>query len=366
MDMQKIIDAIAVLEKKLDAMPKDNTEKIEEMEKQLGALQDEFRRNVQRQAEGTKAAPLTLGQEFVKSDAYKAFLRHDKAKAVFTKSATSPVTSMEVKQQVAGIVAAPVVLTVEDAIPAVETTSNLIEFTVEKAWTDNAAAVAEGAEKPESAAEFGKDSEKVQTVAHFIRITKQLAEDNVALAAYIDMRMEKGVDKEVERQIINGDKEDDELNGLLVAGNYTPHGLTQGEKETNLDLIRKCAMVIRVAGYSPTIILMNPIDYDAILGLKTADGAYLIGNPTAATAPRLWGLPVVQSGAVAAGTFLVCDMTQAVIYNRQGVTIEMFEQDADNVTKNLITVRAERRLALTNEAKLAFVGGALWGATSGS
>ena len=34
------------------------------------------------------------------------------------------------------------------------------------------------------------------------------------------------------------------------------------------------------------------------------------------------------------------------LFVRQGVTLEFFEQDADNVTKNFVTVRVEERIAL--------------------
>jgi hypothetical protein len=34
------------------------------------------------------------------------------------------------------------------------------------------------------------------------------------------------------------------------------------------------------------------------------------------------------------------------LFVRQGITLEFFEQDADNVTKNFVTVRVEERIAL--------------------
>ena len=37
------------------------------------------------------------------------------------------------------------------------------------------------------------------------------------------------------------------------------------------------------------------------------------------------------------------------IHNREGVVVDMSDSDDDNFTKNLITIRAERRLALATE-----------------
>ena len=48
-----------------------------------------------------------------------------------------------------------------------------------------------------------------------------------------------------------------------------------------------------------------------------------------------------------------------MIYNREGVVVEMSDSDSDNFTKNLITIRAERRLALATERPAAVRAGDL-------
>ena len=57
---------------------------------------------------------------------------------------------------------------------------------------------------------------------------------------------------------------------------------------------------------------------------------------------------------------MVGDFTQAAtLWTRQGMTVELFEQDVDNVQKNLVTIRAERRLGFGIERVSALVGGDL-------
>ena len=57
---------------------------------------------------------------------------------------------------------------------------------------------------------------------------------------------------------------------------------------------------------------------------------------------------------------MVGDFTAAgTVWARQGLTVELFEQDSDNVQKNLITIRAERRLGFGIERPAALCGGAL-------
>jgi len=58
---------------------------------------------------------------------------------------------------------------------------------------------------------------------------------------------------------------------------------------------------------------------------------------------------------VAVGAFAQASM----IYNREGVIVELSDSDSDNFTKNLVTVRAERRLALATEIPAAIRAGDL-------
>jgi HK97 family phage major capsid protein len=55
------------------------------------------------------------------------------------------------------------------------------------------------------------------------------------------------------------------------------------------------------------------------------------------------GVPVVESDNVTAGTFYVCDMTKFNIRDYETTSIEM-GYDQDDFSKNMVTIRAERRL----------------------
>jgi capsid protein len=58
------------------------------------------------------------------------------------------------------------------------------------------------------------------------------------------------------------------------------------------------------------------------------------------------GIPVYQSTAVAADNRFVGDFAMgAQLLVQEGMRIEFFEQDADNVTKNKVTVRIEETVA---------------------
>lgn len=257
--------------------------------------------------------------------------------------------------------------TIEDLLTSIPTSSNAIEWVRENVFTNAAAETAEGAQKPQSSITFTQENTPVQTVAHWIKITKQLAQDNAALAAYINLRMVYGVNLRVEQQLLTGNGTSPNLKGLLAAGNFTAHGYTTasltglGLSATNrFDLIGKMIGDAALADYPADSIVMNTGDWWTMRLSKDAQGRYLLGDPSSIAPPTLFGLPVVASNAMAADQVLVGALRQAsTLHNRAGVVVEMFDQDENNAQLNLITIRAERRLALTVERPAAIRAGDL-------
>lgn len=322
--------------------------------KQRGALQSEPAK-----VEG-------MGQQFVKSDAYKSFAEGRAQKARFeVKNTLTGSDATVAPDRKPGIVpGAFQMLTLESLFNALPTSSNAIEFTKEASFTNSAAETAEGVAKPESALTWSLVNMPISTVAHWIKISRQLAMDNAALAAYVETRMAYGVNRRVETQLAVGNGVAPNLSGFLTAGNYTAHGYLSGALGATLSkfvLIRKVIGDLYNAGYPADAIVLNPVDWATMETelLTTAAGKVPFQYDTAGT-PRLFGLPVVQSVGVTADTFAVGAFGQAgTVHNREGVVVEMSESDADNFTKNLITIRAERRLALAIEVPAAIRGGDL-------
>ena len=255
-------------------------------------------------------------------------------------------------------------LSLEAFLPSVNTASNAIEFTKENAFTNSAAEVAEGAAKAESALTWTLVNMPVSTVAHWIKISRQLASDNVALAAYVNTRMRYGVDRKVEAQLVAGDGTAPNISGILDAGNFTAHGFVDGDLGATLKklvLIRKIIAASAAAGFPADGILLNPADWAAIeIDLLTTAAGQTLYSVTDGGQPRLFGVPVIQSVGMTADQVAVGAFGQAyMIHNREGVTVEMSDSDSDNFTKNLITIRAERRLALATERPAAVRAGDL-------
>lgn len=312
--------------------------------------------------EGAKGAD-SIGQQFIKSDDYTQFVRKG-AKgrvAVELKNTVTNAIGNTYSQRQPGIVPlASRTLTIEALLSSMPTSANAIDYVRELAFVNNAAEVAEGGAKPESSITFEPKTMPVSTIAHWIKITKQLAADNAALAAYINTRMVYGVNLRVENQLLSGNGTAPNLSGLTNTGNFTPHGYTAasltaaGLLNNRFDLIGKMIGDSAISEYPADAIVVNPADWWTMRLAKDSQGRYLLGDPGSSVAPSLYGLPVVASNAIAADTVLVANLTMAAtLHNREGVVVEMSDSDGDNFTRNLITIRAERRLALTVEVPAA-------------
>jgi len=267
-----------------------------------------------------------------------------------------------------GIVSGAVLpFSMEALIPSTPTSSNAIEFTREASFTNSAAEAAEGAAKAESALTWSLVNMPVSTVAHWIKISKQLAADAPALAAYVNTRMQYGVNQKVDTQLVVGDGVAPNISGTYDTGNFTAHGYADAALAAisatlkKYVLIRKVIADLYAAGYPADAIVLNPADWATmeIESFTVASNMIRIGI-NAAGQQTLFGLPVIQAIGMAADTFQVGRFSEAyMIHNREGVVVEMSDSDSDNFTKNLITLRAERRLALATEKPAAVRGGDL-------
>lgn len=271
-------------------------------------------------------------------------------------------------QRNAGIVGGAVLpFSMEALLPSTTTSSNAIEFTKEASFTNSAAEAAEGSAKAESALTWSLVNMPVSTVAHWIKISKQLAADAPALAAYVNTRMRYGVNQKVDTQLVVGDGVAPNISGTYDTGNYTAHGYTAAAIAAisttfpKLVLIRKIMADLVLAGYPADAIVMNPADWATIeIGLFTTAAGQTLYNVNSSGQAFLFGLPVIQAIGMAADTFQVGRFSEAyMVYNREGVVVEMSDSDSDNFTKNLITLRAERRLALASEVPAAIRAGDL-------
>lgn len=314
-----------------------------------------------------KAPIETLGSMVIKSDAFKQFASGKSGKMHFqantiTGQEGSPAENSRTivaPDRLSGIVGGAFrALKIRDVLPSGTTNSNAVEYTRELLFTNAAAETAEGAAKPEATLTFELVSAPVRTIAHIIKVSKQVLDDAPALQSYIDTRMRYGVDLRYDGQLLNGAGTGQNISGITKSGNFT--AFTPATGDTALDSVNKAIYLVEAADYAATAIIMNPSDFGAIERLKDSQLRYVIGDPNRILSPTLWGRPVVTTNQMTAGYFVVGAMDIAYqVWNRMGTVVEMFEQDSDNVQKNLLTVRGENRGCLATYRPASVYKGAL-------
>ena len=309
-----------------------------------------------------KEAPKSFGQILVEDPAYKAFASGQTTKCrialkngfsvqnnTITGQSGSPAENSDVlvaPDRRPGIIPGAFrTLRVKNLLSLGNTISNAVEFTRELLFTNNAAETAEGAAKPESILTFQSYSAPVVTIAHWIKISKQILADAPALVAYIENRLRYGVDLREETQIVAGNGVGQNLIGMLTSPNYTAFTPVSGD--TAIDSANRAIRALDAADYPANGIVMNPATWGAIERLKDENLSYLVGSPFGAIVPTLWGKPVALTSSMTADKLLVAAFDIAFLYlTRQETVVEMSESDDTNFQQNLVTIRAEKRGAL--------------------
>lgn len=306
-------------------------------------------------AEGWGAQVIKAGGDSL--DAFRG--RHAKHFGVEIKNTISNTVGNTPDMVRPGIVGGPSrILRLEDLMTRMPCNSDAVQFVRENVFTNAAAETTEATGTlPESSITTTLVTEPVATVGHWLKISRQLAADNAALAVYIEQRLRYGVDLRVDNQIFGGNGVAPNISGITKSGNFTAHGYTSAsltalglDPAKRFDLIGKMIGDCAANDYPADVILLNPADWWNLRLTKGSDGHYILGNPGENVAPMLWGVPVVASNAVTADTVAVAGMNQAAtFYDRETVEVGMSESDGDNFTKLLITLRAHRRCMLAVE-----------------
>lgn len=377
----KSLDEVGAKINAIDADGKASITAVKEEMKKLGEEQVKFARELaalqQASADGAAESDnrvKSIGEKFTESANYKAFSANTRdvrgARHIVSTKNDSPTVStvspaisrntIAAPYQLAGIWGAPEQqLIVENLIPHIPVSSSAVEYLKHTGFTNNAGVVAEGAAKAESTFEFDLATANVVTIAHWTKITEQLAADAPAVTAYINAKMMYGLQLKVDNQIISGTGTSTQLGGFLKSGNHTDYSsaVTIPTGANLMDFALLIKTKLDTLGYPPKVLLLNPADWAGLALLKDTQKRYLLGGPAGVTTKSLWGLPVETTASVPSGKYVMADFALgSTIYDRQEVALEI-DREGDDFRKNLLTIRVERRLGLGVEDAAAIAGG---------
>jgi HK97 family phage major capsid protein len=335
-------------------------DKLSEKAIQLGdKIADLEQKSVQHfeAAEEVKSA----GQLLTETDDFKAFVQRGRGsaqieiKTAIVNATPSMSAPLVVGHRLNTVVKEPDrALRVRDVLPVGQTDSNIVFYPKENTFTNNAAVVvggsptvsAENVTKPESALTFTSGSAEVKTIAHFIPVSKQALSDSAFLRSYIDTRLFYGLKLKEDTELLTGAGTLGTITGLYTARTaYTSSSpITYS---TKLDVLRNAKAQAHVANYEPDVVFLNPADWAAIELAKETGGLYIFSHPQGVIDQRIWGMRVVVTNSMTAGTFLVAASASAQIWDRESATVAISYEDSTNFQKNMATILCEERLAFT-------------------
>jgi HK97 family phage major capsid protein len=376
--MEKVLEAfdagIKSVQDKLSAQLDSVIEKYEGQLAVYGKAQDEVKAEVKSLAQDfqtsiteiaqkmdnhkSPSAALSAGDEFVKSEAFKALVTGQVQRARLEVKTTLSDSTTVFPTQRPGVIRGDFLpLTIRELFNAIPVTSNMVNSLREDAFVNSAAEVSQGSAKPQSEASFEQYNVPITTVAHWIKVSNQLLADAPAIVSYIDTRARDGLAQRIDAQLLNGNGNSPNLSGLTDTGNFTAYTATSDD--LLVDAINRAKYDLWALGNMPDTVIVNPADWGAMERTREGSGTgmYLYGTPGTMASVNPFGLQVVLSNNMASGKFLVGAIrSSTALYVRSGATVEMGYVN-DDFTKNLVTIRVEERLGLGVERPSAILYG---------
>ena len=235
-------------------------------------------------------------------------------------------------------------LTVRDLLPVQNTVSNLIEFANEDSITGGADyQTPEGSTKAETSFAYSLKTAPVVTLAHYLGASRQLLDDSVAFAQYVNGRLMYLLQLKEEVELLFGSG----LTGHLLGLASQATGFSSGTTDV-IDSIGLAIAQLASADREADAVVMNVADWwNCRLKKASTAGVYMLGSPLSELAPTLFGLRTVATPSMPANHFLVGQFSVgAALFDRMSATIEVSRDHLDWFVRNLICILCEERLAL--------------------
>jgi HK97 family phage major capsid protein len=332
-------------------------------------------------SEEPQAGPSTVGQAFVNSDAYKGYTE-DGVKGIDSTVQFSPAYG-EKATLGAGLTASfppetlrqPGILesalrdpdAVIGLFDQIETNQNSFAYMEETTFTNAAAEQAEEATTAEAALDFTEQTAPIRKVGVFLPVTEELLADVNGIQGYVNSRLGTMMKLRLDNQLLSGDGSAPNMEGILTKSGLPGFNNSSYSGELGkLGQIYEAITEIRKGAFvEPDAIIMHPSDwYDIVTSVTdvTTSGSknplfVVAGGFGADATPRIWGLPVVASTAIAAGTVLVGKFgggEAAHVVMRSGLDLAVSDSHSDFFLKGKLAIRATMRVGLAVYRQEAF------------
>ena len=243
-------------------------------------------------------------------------------------------------------------LVIRDLFGAETISGSTLVYLVEGAIEDAPAATAEGNEKPQ--VHFADPTPKtvvLSKIACHIKESDEYINDYPFLASAINGRLLYELGLVEQNTLVSS------LTGTSGIQTDTTSWTAASTAAGIADLLLDAAMDVQASsGFAADAIVLNPAVWYTLRVGKDSDNRYYGGGYFGEqTIPNLWGIPVCVTTAVTASQIIVgAFKTCGSVVSNGGVSVEAANTNEDDFVKNLMTIRAEERLALAVRRPVGF------------
>lgn len=210
-----------------------------------------------------------------------------------------------------------------EIVDVVSVSAGVVEWVV-ISGDPQAAVVAEGAAKPEAALTFTPVSAALDTLAHWVQITRQALDDASYIRSVVEGKLRRGITLAIA----------DAIQDAVVAAT-----LPTATGGTLLEAIRVGVGTVQANGFMPNAVVLNPADWAELDNIVMGS---TLGGPT--VGQTFWGLRPVPSRWQTAGVATVGDFKAGVTwFDRNVSNVFISDSHADLFIKNTLVVLAETR-----------------------
>jgi HK97 family phage major capsid protein len=250
-----------------------------------------------------------------------------------------------------------------DLFSVIPTTQFQYKYLEETTFTNNAAEAAEAAAFGESALAFTENTENIRKFGVSIPVTEELLADVASVNGYLDSRLRTMLQLRLDSQLLNGNGTAPNIRGILNKSGINTFDFSSyaGNLGRIGQLYQAITEIRKDAFLEPDAIIMHPSDWNDVVTAVTTDfagtssagyagkdplfvGAGMFGN---GVTPSIWGVRVVPTTAISAGTVLVGVFGGGLashIVSREGMEVAMSDSHDDFFTKDKVMMKASMRL----------------------
>lgn len=211
--------------------------------------------------------------------------------------------------------------------------------------------------KPKSKIDMETVMYPVATIAHTLDAHKNILDDEPRLRTFLNQRMADGVKFAEDFDLLHSVGGAEEVTGLFnVPGVQQYSGLATDKYSVQ---IRRAITKAQLAEYDPTGIVLSPEMWEQVEVEEDGYGGFRVAvNVAVGAVKQVWHLDVVSTTAMSDEEFLIGSFgLGAQLHDREQVNVIMSTENADNIERNVVTFRAEERLALEVPRPESFVVG---------